>query len=84
MGALMTGPRRHHSREQNIERGWITCFRCKNLKAPGSFHINNSSAGKRSDTCRSCATKSPERTLANLKDAILLPMQRRWNEENSE
>ncbi len=76
--------RQNHNRARNIERGWITCFRCDKSKPPGAFYISNSSTGKRSDTCRSCATKSPERTMVNLKDAILLPMQRRWNEENPE
>lgn len=78
-------PRENHNRARAILRGRLFCNKCRKWHSKNDFAEDFKQQHGRKGTCKRCmrmAGDLRQNKSADLDDAILLPMQRRWNAED--
>jgi hypothetical protein len=75
--------RPNHNRARAVRRGRLYCNKCRQWKPKSDFAEDFGRTHGRKGTCKRCMNQTGVlRRLTDPDEAILLPMQRRWNEED--
>ncbi len=77
----MTRP--NHNRARSMQRGRLHCGKCNKWKPPTDFAVDQDRTHGRKGTCKRCMKQGDVlKRTTDPDEAIKLPMQRRWDEED--